>query len=279
MSIKSKVVLMVGASSGFGKATAEMLLELGCIVYATSRSVEKMQDLLIQKAHLLGLDVTDNASIIASVEQILAEQGRIDVVFVNAGYGAYGTIESIAIEEIQNQYDVNVFGVARVLKAVLPAMRQQKSGRIIFTASLASHLSIACTGWYASTKHAITGIARALRQEVRDLGIEVIIIEPGIVKTGFDRVAFDLLDHVEHPADYLPLVDDFRHSMATSYAKAPGVDSTVKAMVAAAIAKRPKTVYCTTVDAKVLKFLQGVLSDRIVDWLILFWLKQASRKH
>ncbi|MBT9315948.1 SDR family NAD(P)-dependent oxidoreductase [Leptothoe spongobia] len=278
MSINSKVVLIVGASSGFGKATAERLLELDCIVYATSRSVEKMQELLIKGAHLLGMDVTDDASIIAGVEQILAEQERIDVVFVNAGYGAYGTIESIATEEIQKQYDVNVFGVARVLKAVLPTLRQQKSGRIIFTASLASHLSIACTGWYASTKHALVGIAKALRQEVRDMGIEVIIIEPGVVKTEFAGVAFGLLDRVDHPADYLPLVDGFRRSMARSYDQAPGVDSTVKAMVAAAMVKCPKTVYCTTVDAKILKFLQRLLSDLIVDWLVLSWFKQSSRK-
>jgi NADP-dependent 3-hydroxy acid dehydrogenase YdfG len=268
-----KIVLITGASSGFGKMVAEKLLDDGYTVYAAARSVDKMKDLEQKGAHVLRMDVTDTESVEAGVSQLIEEQGRIDVLFNNAGYGSYGTIECVPLEEIQRQYDVNVFGMARLIKAVLPHMRKRRSGLVINTASIVGHVSLAILGWYASTKHAIEGMSDALRMEVKHLGIDVVIIEPGAVKTEFDKVAFGTLDKVEHPADYQALVKAFRKYSENMYGKCPGPKSTADAVVKAIKAKSPKTRYATTTDAKFLPKLKRLLSDRMFDKAILSKLK------
>ena len=174
----------------------------------------------------------------AGVEDVIKEQGVIDILLNNAGYGAYGMIENLPIDEVQRQFDVNVFGMARVLNAVLPHMRQRRSGRIIFTSSLASHASVIGTGWYSSTKHALKAMAVALRQEVKDLGIEVVLIEPGTVKTGFEEVAFEIFDAVKPLDDYETLHKGFRKTMVDGYASSPSPETTVNAMIEAATAKK-----------------------------------------
>ncbi len=130
-----KTVLITGASSGFGKRVAEKLLDEGYTVYAAARRVEKMTDLEAKGGHILRMDVIDNRSVEAGVDQVIKEQGRIDVLFNNAGYGSLGPIECVPMEDIQRQYEVNVFGMARLIKAVLPHMRKKRSGLIINTAS------------------------------------------------------------------------------------------------------------------------------------------------
>ena len=275
---RTLVVLVVGASSGFGELAARKLLDLGHSVYASARRVDRMAELKKLGAKLIAMDVTDNDTVVAGVNRVIEEQGRIDAVMANAGYGAYGMIESIPMDEVQYQYDVNVFGVGRTIKAVLPQMRQQKSGRIIISASVASHVSAAGAGWYASTKHAVKAIADALRQEVRDLGIDVVLIEPGVVKTGFDEVAFSALDKIVHPDDYKRLVRGFRRTMENAYQNSPGPENTAEAMVEAATAKKPKTRYRTTKDAKMLPLASGLVSDRRLDGLVLSQFYKAADK-
>jgi NADP-dependent 3-hydroxy acid dehydrogenase YdfG len=275
---EKKVVLVTGASSGFGQLTAEKLLEQGHIVYATARRVERMDDLKKKGARILKIDVTDNDSIITGVKQIIEEEGKIDVLLNNAGYGTYGIVECVPMEEIQRQYDVNVFGMGRVLQAVLPYMRERKKGRIVITTSIVSHISMAGLGWYASTKHALTGMSIALRQEVKNLGIDVVMIEPGTVKTGFDSVAFATFDKIEHPADYEQVAKGFRKFLAGMYAKSPGPESTVAAMVEAVNARKPKTVYKTTSDAKRMPRMMSLFSDRTSDKMMLSQINKAARK-
>jgi NADP-dependent 3-hydroxy acid dehydrogenase YdfG len=268
--MSKQVVLITGASSGFGELTAQKLLAMeNYIVYAAARRIEKMESLKQQGAQLLKMDVTDNNSVIAGVEQIIQEQGKIDVLLNNAGYGSYGMIETIPIEEIQYQYDVNVFGVARVLQAVLPHMRKQRSGRIVITASIVSHVSQMGLGWYASTKHAIHAMSVALRQEVRDLGIEVVMIEPGGVNTGFAEVAFATMDAITPPDDYRELHDGFRQFMVNNYAATPGPESTANDMVKAITSEKPDLVYKTTTDSKFGPLVVGMIPDRAFDSMIL----------
>ncbi len=279
MPLHSKTVLITGASAGLGAATAALLLEQdGWTVYAAARRTERMQDLAANGAKVLAMDVTDSASVDAGVQQIIAAEGRIDAVLANAGYGVYGPIESVAMEDILRQYEVNVFGVARTLKAVLPHMRRQRSGRIVLTASVVSHISIAIAGWYSSTKHALAAIAKSLRQEVRDLGIDVVQIEPGAVKTDFDEVAFETFDRTDHPEDYDTLTRGFRRGMSNLYVKAPGPEGTARAMVRAITAKRPRPVYRTTSDAKLLPKVQSLLSRRAFDALFLKQMKKAAQQ-
>jgi NAD(P)-dependent dehydrogenase (short-subunit alcohol dehydrogenase family) len=268
-----KTVLITGASSGFGKRVAEKLLEEGYTVYAAARRVGSMADIEAKGAHVLRMDVTDEASVKAGVDRIIEEKGRIDVLFNNAGYGSYGTIECIPMGEIRHQYEVNVFGMAGLIKSVLPHMRKQRSGLIINTASMVGRLSMAGMGWYASTKHAIEGMSDALRMEVKPFGIDVVVIEPGAVKTEFDKVAFATLDSLEQPEDYKALTAAIRRLFEKTYARCPGPESTADAVVKAIKAKRPKIRYVTTTDARLLPGARRWLGDRLFDRLILSQLK------
>ena len=273
----SKVILITGASAGFGELAAEKLLAKGHSVYVAARRTEKMEKLEKLGATVLTMDVADTASVEAGVKQLLDKENRIDVVFANAGYGSYGTIEDVELSEIENQFNVNVFGVVRTIQAVLPKMREQGSGRIVITASVVSHVSVAGMGYYAATKHALAAIGNALRQEVADLGIEVALIKPGAVKTEFDVVAFDKLDQVALSDDYKTMMRGFKNSMTDSYASCPGPESTAKAMVAAAEDAKMKTDYRTTTDAKFLPKVAAILPDKMFDKTIMGQIKKAAK--
>lgn len=274
-----KVVLITGASSGFGKVTAHKLLDSDqWTVYAGARRVEQMEDLAAKGARVLRLDVTQDADVQTAAATMVEAEGRIDALLANAGYGSYGMIESVPMEEIQYQYDVNVFGVARCLKAVLPQMRKQRSGRIVITESIVSHISTLGLGWYASTKHALRGMSIALRQEVRDLGIEVVSVEPGAVDTDFDEVAFERLKAVDYPEDYQQLAEDFHAYMVDAYSKAPGPESTATAMVKALTAEKPRLVYKTTTDARLGPAVIGMVPDAAYDKMILSAVHKAGEK-
>jgi len=273
---EGKVVLVTGASSGFGELAARKLIARGHTVYAASRRVDRMAELEELGARLLPMDVTQDESVARGVERLLAEQGRVDVLLANAGYGSYGAIEAVPIEEVRRQFEVNVLGVGRTVRAVLPAMRHRRSGRIVISASVVSNYSIACAGWYCATKHAVKAVAEALRQETRDLGIEVVLIEPGAVKTEFDQVAFAALDRVEHPEDYRRLVGGFRKALATGYGASPGPEETAEAMVEAATTERPRTRYRTTRGARRMPRLKALLGDRLFDRLMLSQLYKAG---
>ena len=274
----NQTVLITGASSGFGKLAAEKLILLGYTVYAAARRIEKMEDLREKGALTLKMDVTDNNTVVAGVEQIILEQGKIDALLNNAGYGSYGMIETVPLEELQRQYDVNVFGMARVLQAVLPYMRKERNGRVIITTSVVSQISTVGLGWYASTKHALNAMAVALRQEVKGLGIDVVMIEPGFVKTGFGSVALATLDKISTPADYEELYMGLRNYLANSYENAPDPRSTVAAMIKAVTTDKPKTVYRTTLDARLYPSARAITSDRVFDNLVLSQIKGATAK-
>jgi short-subunit dehydrogenase len=266
---EKNIVFITGASAGFGHDTARELLKHGYTVYATARRLEPMADLEKMGAKTIKVDVTSDDDIRNAVDRIIEEEGQIDIVYGNAGYGTYGNIENVSLDELKYQYDVNLFGQARLVKAVLPHMRKRKSGRIILTASLVSHLSTAGMGWYASTKHALYAMGTALRQEVKELGIDVIMIHPGAVKTDFDNVAVKTMDKIDYPEDYKDLMKGFREYIVETYKTCPGPESTVKDMVKAGTAKRPRKTYYTTRQAKMmkslLKWISNSMLDRIVD--------------
>lgn len=186
----------------------------------------------------------------------------------NAGFGAYGCIESLSLEEIKYQYEVNVFGVARMIPAVLPHMRDKRSGLVINVSSLVANVSTAAIGWYASTKHALQAVSNALRMEVKSLGIDVVMIEPGAVKTGFKAISLANLDKVQHIQDYSPIVEGFKKLISKVDARSPGPKSTVEAIIAAIESARPKVKYRTTFDAKVLPRVKALLGDRLFDTIV-----------
>lgn len=267
-----KVIVITGASSGIGRSTAKKLIAKGHVVYGLSRRIDKMADLARLGAQVFPTDVSDDLSVQEAIARILSEQSRIDVLFNNAGFGVFGTIENIPPEDIRKQFEVNLFGMARMIKAVLPHMRKRKNGMIINTASSLGHISIAGLGWYAATKHAVEAMSDALRMELKHLGIKVVIIEPGAIRTGFDRIAMENLVKTEYPDDYQDLLAGFQRYIKKLYENCENQENTARIVVKAIESNKPRARYVTTRDARIMitlrKFLTDGLYDRISLWLL-----------
>ena len=186
---EKKVILITGASSGIGFDAAQTLAQQGHKVYAAARRVELMEPLKAYGVQVLKMDVTDEESMIQGVEAIIQAEGRIDVLVNNAGYGYFGTIETVPLEDARRQVEVNVFGLARLTQLVLPYMRKQGSGRIVNTSSIAGKMVIYMGGWYNVTKYSVEAFSDALRMEMKPYGIDVVMIEPGAIKTDWGPIA------------------------------------------------------------------------------------------
>lgn len=263
-----KVVWIVGASSGLGFDLASRLLENGHTVYATARSLDHMKPLEEKGAKIRFVDVQDKFTTFRVMDEIIENEGKIDVVVSNAGYGYYGPIEQ-EIDEVKRQFDVNVFGMARVLNACLPHMRKQKSGTIIITASLSSNVTAGGLGWYAATKHALKAMAESLRMELHHLGIHIVQMEPGVFKTNFQVTAQHEYLNREYPKEYKPILNRFFNRQVKRFNKAPSTKSTVDGMVHAVESDNPKYIYRTTRDAKLFVFLKRFVSTKFYTWLII----------
>ena len=184
-----KVVLITGCSSGIGAATAGRLARRGHLVYATARQPDTLAGLASDGCRTLPLDVTDEASMQAAVRQVEAEQGRLDVLVNNAGYGLYGPVEQLAPAELRRQFETNLFGLVRLCQLVLPGMRERRAGRIVNVSSMGGRTTLPGGGAYHASKYAVEAISDALRIEVRRFGIDVVLIEPGVVRTPWSELA------------------------------------------------------------------------------------------
>jgi NAD(P)-dependent dehydrogenase (short-subunit alcohol dehydrogenase family) len=188
-----KVIIVTGSSSGIGLESALLLARNGYITYATMRSPEKDTSIktAVQKEGLpirvVQLDVTDDNSVKNAVDHIISEAGRIDVLVNNAGYSLGGALEDLSMEEIKSQYETNLFGLIRVIQAVLPTMRKQRSGRILNISSGTGLFGFPGISAYVSTKFAVEGLSESIAYELEPFGIKVILIEPGFVKTNFEH--------------------------------------------------------------------------------------------
>src|SRR5215207_11623280 len=177
------VALITGASSGIGEATAVELLRRGFTVYGAARRVDRMAALADRGVHVIEMDVTDDASMTSGVERVIREQGRIDVLVNNAGYGSYGALEDVPLDEARRQFEVNVFGLARLTQLVLPHMRAQRDGYIVNISSMGGKIWEPLGSWYHASKFAVEGLSDSLRVEVAEFGIKVVIIEPGTIRS------------------------------------------------------------------------------------------------
>ena len=200
-----KVILITGTALGIGKSAAEYLIDKGHIVYGGDILVEENLYLNDIGGIALEMDVTNQEHIDKAVQQIINEHGRIDVLVNNAGLGVYGAIEEVTMEDAYYQYDVNLFGLARVTKSVLPHMRKQKSGTIINISSVLGETYGPLAGWYLSSKHALEGWSDALRVELKEFDIDVVIVQPGAINTNFFNVSGSYLDKYREDSNYLHL--------------------------------------------------------------------------
>lgn len=264
------VALVTGASSGIGEATARKLQSLGYTVYGAARRTERLKKLSAEGIRAVAMDVTDEASMTAGIAKIIAEAGRIDVLVNNAGYGSYGALEDVDIDEGRRQFEVNVFGAMRLTQLVLPHMRAQRSGTIVNITSMGGKLHTPLGGWYHGTKFALEALSDCLRMEVAPFGIEVVVIEPGGIATEWGAIA---ADHVEATSGTGPYAAQAKAVASSLRSEANANRNSPPTVIADAIAKavtarRPRTRYAVGFGAKPLIAARGILSDRQYDALI-----------
>ena len=268
--MSNEVALVTGGSSGIGEATALRLQELGYTTYAAARRVERMEHLTTSGIRPLAMDVTDDESMQSGVEQILAEEGRIDVLVNAAGYGSYGALEDVPLSEARNQVEVNLFGAARLTQLVLPRMRDQRSGTIVNITSMGGKIYTPLGAWYHATKHALEALSDCLRMELKPFGIDVVVIEPGGIRTEWPGIAAEKVRAVSGTGPYAPqgnAVADSLASESTRRRSSPP-ELIARTIGKAVTARRPKTRYAAGYGAKPMIFLHDVLPDRAFDAFI-----------
>lgn len=267
--MSEKVALVTGASSGIGEVTARKLQELGYMVYGAARRVDRMQGLESAGMHTLAMDVTDDASVTAAVEQIIAETGRIDVLVNNAGYGSYGSIEDMPLDEARHQFEVNIFGAMNLTQKVLPHMRAQRSGTIINISSMGGKMYTPLGGWYHATKFALEALSDSLRMEVEPFGIDVVIIEPGGIATEWGGIAADNVEKVSGNGAYANQAKAVAKSLRGGGVNRGSQPTVISDAIAKALtAEKPKTRYAVGFGARPLIAAHAILPDRAFDKLI-----------
>jgi NAD(P)-dependent dehydrogenase (short-subunit alcohol dehydrogenase family) len=266
----SKVALVTGGSSGIGEATALKLAELGYTTYAAARRVQRMEHLTQAGIRPVAMDVTDQESMESGVKRILAEEGRIDVLVNGAGYGSYGALEDVPLAEARRQFEVNLFGAARLTQLVLPHMRAQRSGTIINITSMGGKIYTPLGGWYHATKFALEALSDCLRLEVKPFGIDVVVIEPGGIRTEWPGITASQLRQASSGGAYASQADAVAASLSSeTTARRSSPPSVIAETIGKAVtARRPKTRYATGYGAKPMIFLHGVLPDRGFDAFI-----------
>lgn len=265
-----KTALVTGASSGMGEEIARTLHKLGYTVYAAARRTDRLEQLATTGIHALTMDVTDDESITSGIEKIITETGRIDVLVNNAGYGSYGAIEDVSLDEARRQFEVNVFGLGRLTQLVLPHMRAQRSGTIINISSMGGRLTTPLGGWYHATKYAVEALSDALRMETAPFGIDVVVIEPGGIRTEWSGIAADHLEETAEGSAYASQIKAVANSMrseSTNKRQSPPsvIADTVEKIVTA---RKPRTRYVVGFAAKPLVTLRRILPDRAFDRVI-----------
>jgi len=266
----TRVALVTGGSSGIGEQTALQLRDAGFTTYAVARRVERMETLATAGVTTFAMDVTDDASMVAGIERIIAEQGRLDVLVNNAGYGSYGSVEDVPIDEARRQFEVNVFGLARLTQLVTPHMRTQGSGRIINVSSIGGKFYEPLGAWYHATKFAVEGFSDSLRVELAPHGIRVVIIEPGPILTEWNAISRESLVEVSRGTAYEEQAERVRSRMekADQPKTSSGPEVVAKKIVKAATAERPKARYPVGRGAGTIVGARRVLPDRATDAII-----------
>ncbi len=268
----SRSVLITGCSSGIGKATAGWLAQRGYKVWATARKRESIADLEALGCRTLSLDVLNERSMEAAVKAVEAEDGAVGILVNNAGYSQSGAIEAVPIDRVRAQFETNVFGLVRLTQLALPKMRAQRWGRIVNLSSMGGKLVFPGGGYYHATKYAVEAISDALRFEVRGFGIAVVLIEPGLIKSGFSEAAVSQMGPSEGKADpYAVFHEAVARATKESYEKGPlvrftGVPDDVAKVIQKSIeADKPKARYTVSGSAKILLTQRKLLSDSAWD--------------
>jgi NAD(P)-dependent dehydrogenase (short-subunit alcohol dehydrogenase family) len=267
----AKAVLITGCSTGIGRAAAEHLAGRGWTVYATARRPESIEDLKDKGCRTLALDVTDEQSMRDAVKQVEDAEGAVGVLVNNAGYSQSGAVESVNLDDVRRQFETNVFGLIRMCQLVLPGMRRQGWGKIVNISSIGGKVAFPGGGIYHGTKHAVEGVSDSLRFEVRGFGIDVVVIEPGLIKTQFGDAAVSSIDTgTTGDGPYAEFNRAVAATTAGAYegplARLGGGPETVAHKIEKAISsRRPRTRYPVTPSARIVLGIHAILPDRAWD--------------
>jgi len=265
-----QVILITGASSGIGFDAARMLAEQGHKVYAAARRTELMEPLREYGVDILKMDVTDETSMREGVQRVIEAEGRIDTLINNAGYGYFGAVENVTMEEARRQLEVNVFGLARLCQFVLPMMRERGKGRIVNTASVAGKAVLYFGAWYNVSKFAVEAFSDALRMEMKPFGIDVVMIEPGGIRTDWGIIAAGHLAENSKGTPYETAALRESETLDKGYRmnllSKPAV--VAKAICRAVNSRRPKARYRVGFAANTIVFFHGLLPARWWDALM-----------
>ncbi len=276
--MSKKVALVTGASSGIGKATAKQLLQDGLVVYVAARRLEKMKDLAELGAIAVKMDITKEEDVVAVVQQIKQDHSGVDVLVNNAGFGSYGAMEDTALNDARYQFEVNLFGLARLTQLLLPDMREKRAGKIVNISSMGGKIYTPLGSWYHATKHALEGWSDCLRLELAPFGIDIIVIESGLITTEFgDVISGPLLERSGQSA-YAALAKAVVSATGNSYEQGGGSSPVeVARIISKALkARKPKTRYAVGKYAKPLMFARKWFGDRIFDKVIMSTVKQTD---
>jgi short-subunit dehydrogenase len=269
---KSRPVLITGCSTGIGRATAERLADDGYNVHASARRLESIEELAGRGMKTHALDVTDEASMEAAVAEV-EKDGAIGALVNNAGYSQSGAIETIPMSSVRRQFETNVFGLIRMCQLVLPGMRAAGSGRIVNLSSMGGKLTFPGGGIYHATKHAVEALSDALRFEVSGFGVDVVVIEPGLIVTEFGETAAASVGEVEDHGPYAV----FNASVAKTTAEAyegpmaklgAGPEAVAKKISKSLAARRPSTRYKVTPSARMSIGMRRLMTDRMWDRMV-----------
>ena len=266
----SKAVLITGCSSGIGHATAQLLAEQGWTVYATARRPETLAELEQKGCRILALDVTDEESMRAAVEAVKGEHGAVGVLINNAGYSQSGAVESVAMEQMRAQFETNVFGLLRMCQLVLPGMRAQGWGKVVNISSMGGRLTFPGGGLYHASKYAVEALSDALRFEVRGFGVDVILIEPGLIVTRFGEVAAGSVKQTAGEGAYAEFNQKVAEVTEGAYqgpmAKlGAGPEAVARTISRALDARHPRARYPVTPSARLLMGQRRLMPDRLWD--------------
>lgn len=274
-------MLITGCSSGIGEATARRLASKGWPVYATARRIESIEHLAQAGCRLLALDVTDEESMSAAVAEVVREHGAVGVLVNNAGYSQSGAIETVPMDDVRRQFQTNVFGVIRMCQLALPGMRAQRFGRIVNVSSMGANFTFPGGGLYHASKYALEAISDAMRFEVAGFGVDVVVLQPGLILTRFGQAASASMDALgrdggdgDGAADRSPYAafnatvakataDVYENPLLARFGGPP--DAVAKVVERAIEARRPRTRYRITPSAHALIAQRRLLSDRMWD--------------
>ena len=268
-----KVVLISGASSGIGKETAKTLAQNGYTVYAAARRTERMNDLLQSGIKLLKMDVTDDDSMINGIHEIIKAEGTIDVLINNAGFGQYGAVEEVSMKDARYQLEVNVIGLARLTQLCIPHMRKQQAGKIVNITSIGGKISSPLGGWYHASKFAVEALSDNMRMELKPFGIDVIVIEPGGIKTEWSDIAMQNLMNSSSNGPYKHTAEKMNAMSKKFESRLPEPSLIAELILKAIKASNPKTRYHAGFMATPILMAKKILSDKLFDKMMMSQVK------